>query len=147
VSVKTLATGPKKLEQRRQCQVISVLSVFPKKGVNGHEPSEDRQETKGIGTAPSLLKTLQWRIMAMEVLVLLALSVQALSGFLQEKGFQKEIVDSLKGMVDFFFLFKMYFNKKGHWNVLVGSQSCRKICPLKRNFGSLSQKVPKNIEY
>jgi hypothetical protein len=41
-----------------------------------------------------------------------SLSVQALSGFLQEKGFQKEIVDSLKGMVDFFFLFKMYFNKK-----------------------------------
>jgi len=31
--------------------------VFPKKGVNGREPSEDRQETKGIGTAPSLLKT------------------------------------------------------------------------------------------
>jgi len=97
--------------------------VLPKKGINGRESREDTRKTKGIGTTPSLLKTLQWRIMAMEVLVLLVLSVQALSRLLQEKGFQKEIVDSLKGMVEVFFLFKMCFNKKSHWNICFGRKS------------------------
>lgn len=45
------------------------------------------------------------------------LSAESLSGFLQEKGFQKEIVDSLKGMVDFFLSIQDLFQQKRHRDV------------------------------
>lgn len=40
---------------------------------------------------------------------------------MQDKGFESEITDSLKGMVGFFFLSKMHFGEKRRRNILAAS--------------------------